>query len=133
MTLIVVFLPVQAYVLYQNSIVPLISYDWSLVHGPLWGDITVIPTGGTVIFDRWVQIAFGFAVFLFFGLGHDAVEMYRTWLLKLGLERIFPSLRRRDRAMRNQNCSNSSQAESTSSRARLFITKKFSRNSTLSL
>lgn len=31
-------------------------------------------------------------MFLFFGLGKDAKNMYREWLLKVGLGRVFPIL-----------------------------------------
>jgi pheromone a factor receptor len=46
----------------------------------------------TVLYDRWANLACGFLVFLFFGLGRDAKNMYREWLVKMGLARLFPVL-----------------------------------------
>ncbi|KAL9125703.1 MAG: hypothetical protein Q9217_005132 [Psora testacea] len=129
--LILVFLPVQVYILYQNSIVPMLPYSWALVHGDDWGDIMLLPTGGAVIFDRWIQIAFGFAIFLFFGMGHDAQEMYRKWLLVIGLGRVFPSLRQSSQDRRNLSSSVGSQTNSVTSRTRLLI-RKISRHTILS-
>ena len=91
-TLLLVFLPVQAYILYLNLAFPRHAYSWDIVHGPLWNSIIKVPTGGQVLFDRWIRVVCGFVIFLFFGLGKDAITMYRAWLLKLGLGKIFPSL-----------------------------------------
>ena len=131
-TLIVVFLPVQAYVLYQNSIVPMLPYSWNLVHGDDWGNIELLPTGGQVIFDRWIQIAFGFAIFIFFGMGHDAREKYRKCLLHIRLDKIFPSLRQSSQDRRNLSSSFGSQSSSLGSRTRLLV-KKISRSSIITL
>lgn len=46
----------------------------------------------TVLYDRWANLACGALVFLFFGLGRDAKNMYREWLVKIGLGRLFPVL-----------------------------------------
>ncbi|KAL9102231.1 MAG: hypothetical protein Q9163_002591 [Psora crenata] len=130
--LIVVFLPVQAYLLYQNSIVPMLPYSWDLVHGDDWGDIMLFPTGGVVAFDRWIQIAFGFAIFLFFGTGQDAKEMYREWLLAIGCGRIFPSLHRSSQGGGNLTSLFGSQTSSIGSRTRLLV-QKLSRHSIVHL
>jgi pheromone a factor receptor len=92
LTLLLIFLPLQTYILYLNLAFPLHAYSWKLVHGPYWGSIIKVPTGGAVLFDRWIRVACGFLIFIFFGLGKDAITMYRTWLLKLGLGKIFPNL-----------------------------------------
>lgn len=92
MTLIAVVLPVQIYVFYNAMTANWIAYDWDTIHGPEWWDIVLIPTYGTVLYDRWIHIAVGFALFLFFGLGKDALAMYRCWLLNIGLGTFFPSL-----------------------------------------
>lgn len=135
MTLVVILTPGEFYLLYKNLTIPFIPYSWDLVHGPGWGYIMLAPANGSIPPDRWLQIAVGFAIFLFFGLGHDALEMYRKWLLVLGFGKVFPSLRDR-----HQNTGNSSQSmrsrswrSSMGSRARLFVSKRFSRSSTASL
>ncbi len=91
--LIVVFTPLQFYILYANVSVPHHEYSWHDVHDD-W-QINPIPTGGLVLFDRWIRIGIGFLVFAFFGVGEDAIKMYRSWLVKLGLARIFQAWRSR--------------------------------------
>ena len=132
LALLLIMMPGEFYLLSQNLAMPLIPYSWALVHGPDWGHIMLIPSEGTVAVDRWLQIAVGFAVFIFFGLGSDALEMYRKWLLAVGLGRIFPSLQRQSRPQKSFNHSLSSGC-SMGSRARLLFSKKWSRNSMISL
>lgn len=133
MTLIAIMLPTQSYVLYQNSIVPLVPYSWDSIHGPGWSEIFLVPAGGVVIFDRWAQIAVGFAVFPFFGLGRDAQKLYRRGLLRLGFGRLFPSLHRESFTSAQQDSSTDNHARSFSSRTRLFFHKKQSSGSLFSM
>lgn len=127
LTLIVLGLPVQFYVLYQNTRFPLVPYSWNRIHGPGWWDIILIPTEGSVTFDRWIQLAVGFTVFVFFGLGHDMKKMYRKWLLACGLGKVFPSF---GRPTQQTVCQGpNSQTDSYSSRAQTFFKRKFSRGS----
>ena len=131
MALIIVVLPTQCYVLYQNSVVGFLPYSWEAVHGPHWNDIELFPAGGTVLFDRWIQIAVGFALFPFFGLGQDAQTMYRKWLLKIGFGKVFPCLHRQTSASHRQGSSTSGHAHSLGSRTRLLFHKKHSEGSML--
>jgi len=124
LALTVLGLPIQFYALYQNTIFPLVPYSWSRVHGPGWWDIILIPTNGGVTLDRWIQLAVGFTVFVFFGLGHDMKKMYRSWLLAVGFGRIFPSMGRSTQQTGGQRPH--SQSESKNSRAYTFM-RKFSR------
>lgn len=133
MTLIAIMLPTQSYVLYRNCVVPLIPYSWDLVHGPGWNQIFLVPAGGVVLFDRWAQIALGFAVFPFFGLGQDAQKLYRQGLLKMGFGRLFPRLHRESFAGTQQVSLATNHAGSFSSRARLFFHRKQSVGSLFSL
>lgn len=128
LTLIVLFLPLQFYVLYRNASFPQHPYSWNDIHGPSWWQIIKIPTGGSVIFDRWIRIALGFTIFIFFGLGKDATAMYRSWLLKIGLARIFPSLNGQYQlpSPRTSRTIGSSPV-SFASRAHSFVLRKLSR------
>lgn len=92
LVLIFVLLPVQAYVLIWNvqGGPYLTVYRWNRSK---WHDIVVIPTGGEVQFDRWLQAVFGFGIFALFGAGRDAREMYRMALLRIGMGKIWPCLR----------------------------------------
>lgn len=90
--LLLIFLPVQFYILAVNLSYPHRPYSWSAVHSPDWSSIIMIPTGGQVAFDRWIRVSSGFLVFLFFGTGTEAMSMYRKWLLRLGFGHCFPRL-----------------------------------------
>ncbi|KAL8707490.1 MAG: hypothetical protein Q9220_007480 [cf. Caloplaca sp. 1 TL-2023] len=87
-SLILIFLPLQLYVLYRNTTVPLLPYSWRLVHGPEWMDIIMMPAHGVVPLDRWITVVLGIFVFLFFGLGTEATKMYRKWWAKLRLDPV---------------------------------------------
>ncbi|KAI9713395.1 MAG: a-factor receptor [Chrysothrix sp. TS-e1954] len=85
--MIIVFTPLQVYILLVNAAPPLQAYSWKGVHGPGWNDLDAakVPTGGKVVIDRWIRIGAGILVFLFFGVGQDARDMYVAWLTKAGL------------------------------------------------
>ena len=130
--LILTFIPLQFYILFFNAVeLPLLPYNWDLVHGPQWEDIMLIPTGGSVKYDCWIQIALGFGVFVFFGLGHEAQIMYRKWLLKAGFGRVFPGLHRQPN--RRAILPTSSRTGSFGSRTRSFFKERVFRISMLSL
>ena len=130
MTLIAVVLPVQFYVLYKNASYPQVPYDWNAIHGPDWSDIIMVPTDGEVYYDHWIHIAVGFAIFIFFGLGKDALTMYRGWLLKLGLGAILPSLQTSSRKQSTFSTVTTPTTETSfSSRARIYLSKRLSADS----
>lgn len=89
---IAIFIPIQLYILYRNADVPSDPYNWQEIHGQAWNDVILVPLYGAINFDRWIQITFGYVIFFFFGLGSDAMKMYRKWLLKGGLGRLYPHL-----------------------------------------
>lgn len=92
-TLITVVLPIQLYLFFTAMSVELLQYDWDAVHDRDWSErIILVPTYGNLRFDRWIHFLMGYALFLFFGLGKDAVAMYRGWMVSIGLARLFPSL-----------------------------------------
>ena len=125
LVLTVLGLPVQLFVLYKNCMFPRISYSWSRIHGAGWWRIVLIPTDGTVTFDRWIQLAVGLTVFIFFGLGNEAMSMYRGWLVKLGFGKLFPNLLLRTQN-RDRRPSVVSETGSFSSRAYIFVKEKLS-------
>lgn len=90
---VLAYIPVQLYTIYVNVSIDLVPYSWSTVHDPEnWSNIVMVPSGGSIVYDRWIWLGGGVLVFAFFGFGRDAVNMYRTGLLSVGLGRIFPSL-----------------------------------------
>ena len=92
-SLVLIFLPLQLYILYLNTSAQLLPYSWRLVHDRhTWMDIIMVPTRGFVSIDRWISVVLGIFIFLFFGLGSDATRMYRKWWVKLRLGTNFPGL-----------------------------------------
>ena len=123
---ILVFIPTQAYVLYINLSTHRIPYSWSEAHDMAeWDNIIMTPSYGAIIFDRWVWLGSGVVTFIFFGLGREAVSMYRSGLLAIGAGRIFPSLRP-EYASRN---STAGTVSSLGSKAKLYFKRKSSTSS----
>jgi pheromone a factor receptor len=128
--LIVIFLPIAIYVFIRNLGYPRVPFSWSQVHGPGWSKLIIrVPTQGIVNFDRWLSVGIGYMTFLFFGFGNDATTMYRSWLLKLGLGRLFPRLshphlNQSTRAGSSARTSNATKIGSMSSRAKLIFQRK---------
>lgn len=111
-------IPVEIYVLLRD--IPTSQFDafsWSEIHSKqTWNEIILMPS--TVIFDRWLDVGVGFALFALFGCGRDAVGMYKSWAVMLGLGRIFPSL------MKEKRPGTAGSGETFGSRARLFWRSK---------
>ncbi|KAK1820433.1 a-factor receptor [Friedmanniomyces endolithicus] len=92
--LIITFVPLQAYTLSQNLSQARETYSWSALHDPAaFGEIYMMPSNGRVLPEAWIWLAGGFFIFVFFGLGKDAVAMYRAGLLAMGADRVFPGLK----------------------------------------
>lgn len=92
--IILLVLPLQMYVMYMNVAImlPLQPFSWHQVLGPDWDIILRVPTGGVLKPERWIPVAASILLFVFFGLGQDAVGMYRSGLRKIGVGRFFPCL-----------------------------------------
>lgn len=122
-TMLLIILPIQCFVVYYNTWLsfPWHTYTWSAVHNPEWGVIVKVPTHGQAFFDRWVPIAASCLVFVFFGCGKDANELYRAFLRFLGLGRCFPC--------RLPESRRASMAGSTGSRVKLLFHKRWSSTS----
>ena len=125
--LIMIAFPIEILLLYKNSEATFSPYSWDRVHNPeTWQNIMFIPIQGVIMYDRWIQVTVGFVVFLVFGLGPDAITMYRGVLVKLGFGKLSKCLMQ-DSSQRRRSFSGHSQASSRGSRARLFFTKTFKR------
>ena len=92
---ILVLLPVNFYILYMNLKVPRQPYSWVRVHDPKeWAVIFRLPYIGEANFDRWIDVGAGFLMFGFFGMGSEAVRMYKGWFGLVGLGRLWEGLMR---------------------------------------
>jgi len=90
LVLLVINLPLTFYVFYRNLDQPWTAYDWDSVHGNGWNYIIRIPSYDIVQFDRWVSVGAGYILFFVFGMGGDALKMYRGWLDTIGIGRYLP-------------------------------------------
>ncbi|KAJ5716490.1 hypothetical protein N7493_008401 [Penicillium malachiteum] len=95
-TMLIIILPVEGYVMYYDLSLslPWHTYSWSRIHNAHWYHITMVPTYGSVFFDRWTPIAMGFITFIFCGLGRDTVRVYKLILWHLGFGYCFPGMSR---------------------------------------
>lgn len=87
--------PLEIYIDYRAISAGLLSFDWAQTHDPTpydWNSIFFIPSGGVILFDRYIWLAGGLLIFLTFGFGREAIKMYRDMLVKIGLARFFPCL-----------------------------------------
>lgn len=58
----------------------------------MWKSIIETQSKAHTLYDRWVVLAFGILVFAFFGFGQEAMSLYRSALLALRLDKLFPRL-----------------------------------------
>lgn len=86
--------PLEVYVIYNSSQSRHVPYSWAETHDATqWKTVPLMYSYGEVLYIRYVWLVCGFLVFLAFGLGKDAVKMYKQTLLNLGFGRCLPSLR----------------------------------------
>lgn len=79
-----------------------------------------VSTHGHITYDGYIWMAGGVVIFLIFGLGKDAVRMYRDGLLACGAGRIWPSLRNGSQ----RGSGTLATMSSMSSRARMLFSKR---------
>lgn len=86
-------IPQSIYMTVNNSLIPYHPFSFSQVHDPAtWDQIIFNDKPFAVSPDRWIRIGGGILLFVFFGVGADAVTMYKGWILKSGVGRFVPSL-----------------------------------------
>ncbi|KAI9661779.1 MAG: a-factor receptor [Bathelium mastoideum] len=123
LALTVVFFPLTLYLFYYNVNIAHIPFSWEKIHDQeAWGEIVMVPGNGSVFTDHWIRVATGVLVFVFFGMGSEAMQMYRSALLAIGLGKIFPRLQKG-----RNSTSPSGSTSSFGSRAKVFIRGKLSR------
>ncbi|KAI4849820.1 fungal pheromone STE3G-protein-coupled receptor [Aureobasidium sp. EXF-8845] len=90
-TLILGITPLQIWIIATHYPRQNYPFNFRELHDPkTWNTSVVLPS--TVLYDRWINLACGFLIFFFFGMGKDAKGMYREWLVKVGLGRLSPVL-----------------------------------------
>ncbi|KIX10035.1 uncharacterized protein Z518_01116 [Rhinocladiella mackenziei CBS 650.93] len=82
--LLVIYCPLAIYTFSANAVIPTHMYSWSYVHPPDWPErIIKRPTSERFGLNRWAQVATAYMLFIFFGLGHEAIHMYKSCLREL--------------------------------------------------
>ncbi|OAP61082.1 hypothetical protein AYL99_03283 [Fonsecaea erecta] len=86
LVLLVVYCPLAIFAFIQNVRVPMHMYSWSYIHPSDWSERIILepepamePTSQAFPFDRWAQIIAAYVSFACFGLGQDAIRMYKNW------------------------------------------------------
>lgn len=125
--IIVAVIPLQIYLLVIQWPAKYVPYSWAQVHdATVWQKIAPIPSNGYVSPERWIYLGCGVAVFVFFGMGRDAISMYCSWLRAVGLGSVVAKFEQK-RAAAHDTTGNS-----LSSRARLFVKSRLWSNTTVS-
>lgn len=103
LAILVPYLPVLLMFFVNNVryILPLDPYDPGALHrgefdGMPWNSVILFPTRAldwATLNDRYSAILTAVPVFGFFGMSKDALNLYRVFLLALGLGRVWPALR----------------------------------------
>ncbi|KAF2811356.1 STE3-domain-containing protein [Mytilinidion resinicola] len=88
-------LPLLFYILYDNASVLRTqneAYDWGRVHEHTGDTVLYVPSNGKVRYEVWIRIANGYLIFLLLGTGAEAYQLYKGWLVKLGLGKVVQAL-----------------------------------------
>ncbi|KAG5517985.1 hypothetical protein PMAC_000440 [Pneumocystis sp. 'macacae'] len=88
--LITVYLPLNIYMLCTNIFLitrTKIKYSWSDVHK--WGDGIAFLKNDKISFNLWLMPSNGIVIFIFFGMGSDAIAMYKEIARKLHISWLF--------------------------------------------
>lgn len=103
LAILVPYLPVLLIFFYNNIrfIIPLQPFDMGAIRrgevdGVPWDAIILLPTRAIdfpTLNDRFISMLTAIPVFVAFGMSKDAINVYRTYLVALGLGRIWPVLR----------------------------------------
>ncbi|KAK9473698.1 GPCR fungal pheromone mating factor [Dipodascopsis tothii] len=82
--------PLSIYVFYLNCVAGFHAYSFEAVHSMMDFQTVRRYPAESPLFDSWQGFVIAFLLFFFFGIGSDAIDMYRTWLVSLGFKRVFP-------------------------------------------
>jgi hypothetical protein len=96
-SLLIVWVPMQIFYTYLNFPRPVHYYSFSETHDPIvWNPIIYLPLSlnGQIQYNGWAAVVTSLLVFAYFGFNNDAINTHRSWLVKLGLGRVWPSLKK---------------------------------------
>ncbi|KAG4302693.1 hypothetical protein PCANB_001099 [Pneumocystis canis] len=102
--LIMVYLPLNIYILYTNVsqiIQAKIKYSWTSVHK--WNQDIVFIKNDNISFNRWLIPSNGVVIFIFFGMGSDAVIMYKEMARKLYITKCYDFFRKKILKEKSEN------------------------------
>lgn len=73
----------------KNELQP---YSFAEIHSEDWGVITFWDFDREGAYTTWITVALSVVTFLLFGIGSDAIEMYKRFFAKLGFNQFSKSL-----------------------------------------
>lgn len=82
--ILLVMIPVTVYYFSKDAKQYAHPFLWSLAHSDLWSEIVYGDFGTSILYQQWVDVALSILTFVLFGLGADAIEMYKDALRRLG-------------------------------------------------
>ncbi|RCK56162.1 Pheromone a factor receptor [Candida viswanathii] len=84
--IIFAMLPLSLYYCISQAVVSQQTFNWDETHDDHWGDIYFVDAGYAFIYDRLVNAVLSILTFFIFGLGSDAIHMYKTLLSRIGFK-----------------------------------------------
>ena len=103
LAILIPYLPVLLVIFVNNMhyLLPFQPYDFGAVRrgeldGYPWSAVILMPSQAIdfpTLNDRYIAVLTAIPVFGFFGLSKDAINVYRGYLVALGLGRLWPVLR----------------------------------------
>ena len=93
--ILVVYLPVILYYLYDDVNFQYTSYSWSRVHDPaVWSQIVYVTTDLSSLpqYNGWLEITMACFLVVLYGFSREGREIYRRGFVSCGVGKIFPSL-----------------------------------------
>lgn len=87
--IIIVLVPISVYYFVSDATVFTEKFQWSKYHNQYWGTILYADLGMSIVYDKWADIALSIVTFFLFGLGTDALEVYKNFYYNVGLSALF--------------------------------------------
>ncbi|CDK26514.1 unnamed protein product [Kuraishia capsulata CBS 1993] len=88
--IILALFPLAIYRLYRTISTATSKFDWKETHDKLlWPIILYLPYDPLQELDKWSYLCVAFLTFLLFGIGADALAVYKKYLVKMGLGFLF--------------------------------------------
>lgn len=86
--LITVLLPLTVFYFVQDSMKFQGPFIWDIIHAPQWGETFYMLVDPKNLYDKYINFGLSIIAFLIFGVGSEALDMYRLALIHMKINRI---------------------------------------------